>query len=141
MTQGELDPTPSTTTNPPEETLERGGGKAASEEQEKPEGEKNAESGDAGSGEAAAVPANGDGAGHGHGHGHGGAGVSLGSWERKGLRPLLEVSPGRSFFCLESEKKLKYVRLVERNHGFCILAAAIKVSFFPQPCCVRAQLL
>lgn len=107
LTQGELKTTTvageasagrNSAANTPEETLEKGsGGKIASEEeQEKQEGE-SAETGEAGSGEAAAaaVPAIQNGAGHEHGHG---AAVSLGLWEREGLRPLLEVSFAPAFF-------------------------------------------
>lgn len=94
VTQGELEITPTAgkasavangTTNASEETLGADSCKIASEEQEKQEGEK-AETGEAGSGETAAASVNRNDAGHGHG-----AGVSLGSWEREGLRPLLEV--------------------------------------------------
>lgn len=86
-TQGEVDATTSTT-DTREETLERCGGQTASDGQDKPEGEK-AEDGAAGSGEGAAASANRNCAGPGHG-----AGNSLGSWEREGLRPLLEVRFG-----------------------------------------------
>eukprot|EP00903_Cladosiphon_okamuranus_P015677 g14475.t1 len=77
------------TTNAPEETLEGGGGggggsKATSEEQ-KQEGERG-QSTKAGNGEAAAPSAHPNGGGCGRRDG-----APLGSWEREGLRPLLEA--------------------------------------------------
>lgn len=93
-TQGELETTPiaveasagrNSATDTPEETLETGSGKIAPGGADKQDGER-AETGEADTGEAGAMAAGRGGAGHGRG-----AGVSLCSWERKGLRPLLEV--------------------------------------------------
>lgn len=119
--QGELQTTPTAAKasagsnskdDAPEETLQRESGNVISEEREneKHEGEKKAETGEGGRGKVAAASSNRNGAGHGRD-----SGASLGSWEREGLRPLLEVSHALSKVfrvapILESRRPHTYAR-------------------------------